>query len=83
MARNQLNEGNFVIDFVEAIFDAIVRQRNKVIQKTAEKDPEFKRITMQLQKGHDDLIAWATEKAKTDPRFKQSMDMYKNITGGV
>ena len=69
--QKQLNESNFVIDFVEAVFDAIVRQRNKAIQKAAEQDPEFKRIVAQIQKGRDDLAVWAKEQAKEDSAIAQ------------
>ena len=78
MAKQLLRE-NIVMDLVQAVFNAIVRQRNKAIQKAAEKDPEFQQIVTQLQKGHDELVKWAEEKAKSDPRFAQQLQKYKDL----
>lgn len=81
MVRKRLNEdtGNFVVDFVRKVFDAIINQRNKAIQRAAEKDPQFKEITARLQRGHDDLVKWAEERAKTDQSFADAWKRYGDI----
>ena len=76
MARKPLNE-NFVIDFVQAVFNAIVNNRNQALQKAMEKDPKFQSIVDDIKKGHDDLIKWADEKAKTDPIFAKHWERSK------
>lgn len=79
MARKTLNEGNFVIDFVKAVFDAVVNQRNRALQRAAEKDPEFKRLTTSLQKTHDEMVKWAEEKAKSEPETAKYLKVYKDL----
>lgn len=77
MSKRPLNE-NIVIDFVEAVFNAIINQRNKAIERAAAKDPEFQRITKQIETGRNDLIQWAEEKAKTDPNFARTYQAMKS-----
>lgn len=78
MLSQQLNE-NIVLDFVGAIFNAIAKQRSKVIRRVAEQDPEFQKIVADLAASRARLKHWAAEKAKTDPRFARSLKTFQDL----
>ena len=61
MSKPMLTEQGFIFRFVEAVFNAVVRQRNKALQKAAERDPEFQKIISNLEANKRSLEAWVAQ----------------------
>ena len=77
MGQQQLNE-NIVTDIASAILNAIVSGRNKALEKTMKQDPEFQKISAEVERTKRNLNAWVARELKRDPRMA---DRLKAIRG--
>ena len=75
-----LNEQRFITNFVLAVFNAIVGQRNKALDAAMKRDPEFKAIVQQLEKGRQDLERWVEKWNKNDPEAQKDLALIRQIT---
>lgn len=73
----QLNE-NIITDIASAIFNAIISGRNKALEKTMKSDPEFQKISAEVERTKRNLNAWVARELKRDPRMA---DRLKAIRG--
>jgi hypothetical protein len=75
-----LNEQGFVMRFVEAIFDSILRERNAALRKVMEQDPKFRQIVTNLERGKKELEQWAAEKTAGDPEAQKDAEVAHRLT---
>jgi TRAP-type mannitol/chloroaromatic compound transport system substrate-binding protein len=76
---DMLTEQGFIVRFIEAVFDSVVRERNQAIRKAAEKDPEFRRIINDLERSKKKLAQWAVKRKKEDPAFRRADSAFRAI----
>ena len=75
----QLNEQNFITDFVKKVFAAILGDRNKALERAMQKDPEFQKIIAQLAEDKKRLEKWVAMRAKQDPALAKRMKALRNL----
>jgi len=79
MAR-VITEQGFVMRFVEAVFDSILKERNAALRKTMEKDPEFRQIVTNIQRGKKELEQWAAKASQGDPEAEKDAAVAHDLT---
>ena len=75
-----LTEQRFIFSFIEAIFSAIVNQRNRALRTAMEKDPQFRSIVAKLEQGRKELAAWAEKQAHGDPEAQKDLETIRRLT---
>ena len=79
MSPQQLNEQRFVTDFIKRVFNAVVDQRNRALERAMEKDPEFQKIVGDVEKSRRDLEAWVARRAKSDPNLADKLKLVRSF----
>jgi hypothetical protein len=80
MMSDLLTEQRFITDFIAAIFNAVVNQRNRALRAAMKRDPEFKAIVARLAKGRRELHDWAEKQAQGDPQAQKDLEVVRNLT---
>lgn len=62
----QLNE-NVITNIAGAILNAIVSGRNKALDKAMRSDPEFQKITAEVERTRRNLNVWVERQLRKDP----------------
>ena len=75
----QLNEQHFITDFVKKVFNAILGDRNRALERAMQKDPEFQKIIAELAESKKRLENWVAMRAKQDPALAKRMKALRNI----
>ncbi len=75
----QLNEQNFITDFVKKVFTAILGDRNRALERAMQKDPEFQKIIADLANSKKQLEQWVSMRAKQDPALAKRMKALRNL----
>lgn len=75
-----LTEQRFITNFIAAIFNAVVNQRNRSLRSAMKRDPEFKAIIARLEKGRKELHNWAEKQAHGDPQAQKALKMVRSLT---
>lgn len=75
----QLNEGNFITDFVKKVFDAILADRNKALERALQNDPEFKRIIANVEKSKAELEQLVARRIAKNPALKKKLAMVRSL----
>ena len=76
--KKLLNE-NVITDVVYKIFNAIIDDRNRSLERAQKKDPEFQRIIADVEKSKRELSSWVAKQLKRDPALARR---YKKLGGG-
>ena len=76
--KKLLNE-NVITDVVAKIFNAIIDDRNRSLERAQKKDPEFQRIIADVEKSKRELSGWVAKQLKRDPALARR---YKKAGGG-
>jgi len=64
----ELNE-NIITDIASAIFNAIITGRNKALEKAMRSDPEFQKISAEVERTKRNINSWVERELKKDPRM--------------
>ena len=77
--KKLLNE-NVITDVVYKIFNAIIDDRNRSLERAQKKDPEFQRIIADVEKSKRELSSWVAKQLKKDPELARR---YKKFGGSL
>ncbi len=75
----QLNEQKIVTDFIRKVFDAILSDRNRALERAMEKDPTFQKIIADVEKSKNELHQWVEARVKKDPKLAQKLAAVRNL----
>ena len=76
--KKLLNE-NIITDVVAKIFNAIIDDRNRSLERAQQNDPEFQKIIANVERSKKELISWVDKQLKKDPELARR---YKKFGGG-
>ena len=66
--KKLLNE-NIITDVVEKIFNAIIDDRNRSLEREQQNDPEFQKIIANVERSKKELSSWVAKQLKKDPEL--------------
>ena len=70
---------NIITDVVYKIFNAIIDDRNRSLERAQRADPEFQKIIANVERSKRELNTWVAKQLKKDPELAKR---YKALGGG-
>jgi len=69
----------FITDFILKVFNAIVQQRNRALEQALQRDPEFQKISAELEKIKARLDEHIQLRLKEDPELARRYERLSAI----
>ena len=82
MTRRPLNEDGFVLKFVAAIYNAILNNKKRALERAMQSDPQFRKIVADIEQSKRDLEQWvAQQRSDLPPERQQNVDAINKALG--